>query len=70
METTDAFGNTLEHGDTVQLLKPLKVKGTKITLKKGTIVKGIKLTGNVDEIDCSAPGIKRLVLRTEFVKKK
>jgi len=69
-ETTDAFGNILTSGDSVQLTKPLKVKGTKITLNKGTIVKGIKLTGNPDEIDCSVPGIKKLVLRTEFVKKK
>ncbi len=70
MEVKDAFGNILEHGDTVQLTKPLPVKGTKITLKKGTVIKNIKLTGNPAEIDCSAPGVKNLVLRTEFVKKK
>jgi len=70
MDSYDAFGNILEHGDTVQLIKDLKVKGTKITLKKGTVVKGIKLTGNADEIDCSSAKIKKLVLRTEFVKKK
>ena len=70
MKTTDAFGNELQNGDAVQLTKPLKVKGTKITLKKGTAVKNIRLTGNPDEIDCSVPQIKKLVLRTEFVKKK
>ena len=70
MEITDAFGNELHSGDTVQLTQPLKVKGTKITLKKGTVVKNIRLTDNPDEIDCSVPEIKKLVLRTEFVKKK
>lgn len=69
-QTYDAFGNELNYGDTVQLVKDLKVKGTKITLKKGMIVKNIKLTQNIDEIDCSVPEIKKLVLRTEFVKKK
>ncbi len=68
--TYDAFGNELVHGDSVQLVKDLKVKGTKITLKKGTVVKSIKLTDNPEEIDCSTPEVKKLVLRTEFVKKK
>lgn len=70
MEVKDAFGNILEHGDSVQLTKPLPVKGTKIILKKGTVIKSIRLTSKVDEIDCSAPGVKNLVLRTEFVKKR
>jgi protein PhnA len=69
-EVTDAFGNTLENGDSVQLVKDLKVKGTKITLKKGTVVKNIRLTDDPEEINCSTPEIKGLVLRTEFVKKK
>jgi protein PhnA len=67
---TDAYGNILENGDSVQLTKELKVKGTKVTLKKGTLVKNIRLTDNPDEIDCSVPGVKGLVLRTEFVKKR
>lgn len=66
----DAFGNILENGDSVQLTKELKVKGTKITLKKGTVVKNIRLTDDPDEINCSTPEIKGLVLRVEFVKKK
>ena len=69
-EVTDAFGNILENGDSVQLTKELKVKGTKITLKKGTVVKNIRLTDDPEEINCSTPEIKGLVLRTEFVKKK
>lgn len=66
----DAFGNELQGGDSVQLIKPLPVKGTKIILKKGLIVKNIRLTNDPDEIDCSTPEVKKLVLRTEFVKKK
>jgi protein PhnA len=69
-EVTDAFGNILENGDSVQLTKELKVKGTKITLKKGTVVKNIRLTDDPEEINCSTPEIRGLVLRTEFVKKK
>lgn len=69
-ETKDAFGNVLENGDTVQLVKELKVKGTKVSLKKGTVVKNIRLTDNTEEINCSVPKIKGLVLRVEFVKKK
>jgi protein PhnA len=68
--TTDAFGNELQSGDTVQLVKELKVKGTKFALKKGTVVKNIRLTNNPEEINCSVPKIKGLVLRVEFVKKK
>jgi protein PhnA len=70
MEVTDAFGNELNNGDSVQLTKELKVKGTKETLKKGTVIKSIRLTDDPDEINCSHPQIKGLVLRTEFVKKK
>ncbi len=66
----DAFGNTLQNGDSVQLIKDLKVKGTKVTLKKGTVVKNIRLTDDPEEVDCSVPEVKGLVLRTEFIKKK
>ncbi len=66
---TDAFGNTLSSGDSVQLIKELSVKGTKITLKKWTKVKNIRLTDDAEEISANTPEIKWLVLRTEFVKK-
>jgi protein PhnA len=66
---TDAFGNTLNSGDSVQLTKELAVKGTKVTLKKWTKVKNIRLTDDADEITANIPEIKWLVLRTEFVKK-
>lgn len=65
----DAFGNALSSGDTVQLTKELAVKGTKVTLKKGTKVKNIRLTDDAEEISANIPEIKWLVLRTEFVKK-
>lgn len=69
LEVKDAFGNTLVSGDTVQLTRELAVKGTKVTLKKGTKVKGIRLTDDAEEITANIPEIKGLVLRTEFVKK-
>lgn len=65
----DAFGNVLNSWDAVQLTKELSVKGTKVTLKKGTKVKNIRLTDDKDEISANIPEIKWLVLRTEFVKK-
>lgn len=69
LEVTDAFGNILTSGDTIQLTKELAVKGTKVTLKKGTKVKNIRLTDDPEEISANIPEIKGLVLRTEFVKK-
>lgn len=66
----DASGNALADGDSVTLLKDLKVKGTNQTLKQGTVIKSIRLTDNVEEIDCRHEGIKGLVLRTEFVRKR
>lgn len=66
----DASGNALADGDTVTLIKDLKVKGTNQTLKQGTVIKSIRLTDNEEEIDCRHEGIKGLVLRTEFVRKR
>jgi protein PhnA len=68
-ETCDSNGALLADGDNVTLIKDLKVKGTSTTLKRGTLVKGIRLTGNPEEVDCKAGGIRGLVLRTEFLKK-
>ncbi len=67
--TVDAFGNTLTSGDTVQLTQQLDVKWTKISLKKGTKVKNIRLTDDIEEITANTPEIKELVLKTCFVKK-
>lgn len=68
-KVVDAFGNELSSGDTVQLTRELPVKGTRVTLKKGTKVKNIRLTDNIEEISANIPEVKGLVLRTEFVKK-
>jgi len=67
--TRDAHGNELKDGDSVTLVKDLKVKGTSETLKRGTLVKNIRLTGDPDEVECSTKQVKGLVLRTEFLKK-
>ncbi|MEN5297460.1 alkylphosphonate utilization protein [Brucella sp. TWI559] len=65
----DSNGTQLNDGDSVTLIKDLKVKGTSTTLKRGTLVKNIRLTGNADEVDCSTKQVKGLVLRTEFLRK-
>lgn len=69
VEVRDSLGNLLQDGDSVTLIKDLTVKGAGQTLKRGTIIKTIRLTGDAQEIDCRYPGIKGLVLRAEFVKK-
>jgi alkylphosphonate utilization operon protein PhnA len=69
MDTRDSNGTILADGDNVTLIKDLKVKGTSVTLKRGTLVKGIRLTGDPDEIECRVEKVKGLVLRAEFVKK-
>jgi protein PhnA len=65
----DSNGNVLSDGDSVTLIKDLKVKGTSETLKRGTMVKNIRLTDNVEEIECNTKQVKGLVLKTEFLKK-
>ncbi len=70
IEVRDAVGNLLADGDQVTLIKDLTVKGAGQTLKQGTLIKSIRLTGDPQEIDCRFDGIKGLVLRAEFVKKR
>ncbi|GLK70941.1 alkylphosphonate utilization protein [Ancylobacter dichloromethanicus] len=69
-EVRDASGTVLADGDSVVLIKDLKVKGAGQTLKQGTVIKTIRLTDNPEEIDCRFEAIKGLVLRTEFVRKR
>lgn len=69
-EVRDAAGNALADGDSVTLIKDLKVKGTSTTLKQGTVIRSIRLTDDPEEIDCRHDTIKGLVLRTEFVRKR
>jgi protein PhnA len=66
----DAVGNVLADGDQVVLVKDLDVKGTSTTLRRGTVIKSIRLTGDSQEIDCRHESIKGLVLRAEFVRKR
>ena len=66
----DSVGNLLADGDQVTLIKDLTVKGAGQTLKRGTLIKSIRLTGDAQEIDCRFDGIKGLVLRAEFVRKR
>jgi protein PhnA len=70
VEVRDAVGNLLADGDQVTLIKDLDVKGAGQTLRRGTLIKSIRLTGDPQEIDCKFDGIKGLVLRAEFVKKR
>lgn len=70
VEVRDSVGNLLADGDSVTLIKDLKVKGANQTLKRGTVIRSIRLTGDDQEIDCRYEGIKGLVLRAEFVRKR
>ena len=65
----DSNGTQLNDGDSVTLIKDLKVKGTSETLKRGTLVKNIRLNGNPGEVEANTKQVKVLVLKTEFVKK-
>ena len=65
----DSNGTRLMDGDSVTLIKDLKVKGTSETIKRGTMVKNIRLTADPDLIECNTKQVKGLVLRTEFLKK-
>ena len=69
VEVRDAVGNLLADGDKVTLAKDLVVKGAGQTLKRGTVIRSIRLTGDPQEIDCRHDTIKGLVLRAEFVRK-
>ena len=68
-DVKDSNGTVLHAGDSVTLIKDLKVKGTSVTLKRGTLVKNIRLTSDEGEIECNAEKVKGLVLKTEFLKK-
>ena len=65
----DSVGNVLTSGDAVVLIKDLDVKGASQTLRRGTIIRSIRLTGDAQEIDCKHDTIRGLVLRAEFVRK-
>ncbi len=68
MATKDSNGNELNDGDSVQVIKDLKVKGSSQTLKRGKIFKKIRLTSNEEQVECK-DGKSTLVLKTCFLKK-
>ena len=65
----DAVGNILSDGDTVTIIKDLKIKGTSSVVKVGTKVKNICLVDADHDIDCKVPGVGPMGLKSEFVKK-
>lgn len=65
----DANGTELQDGDTVTVIKDLKVKGSSSVLKVGTKVKNIRLVGGDHNIDCKIPDFGSMALKSEFVKK-
>jgi len=65
----DAYGNVLADGDSVTVIKDLKVKGSPSVVKVGTKVKNIRLVDGDHDIDCKIDGIGAMQLKTEFVKK-
>ncbi len=65
----DSVGNTLQDGDTITVIKDLKVKGTSLVVKVGTKVKNIRLVEGDHDIDCKIDGIGAMKLKSEFVRK-
>ncbi|MCT6699797.1 zinc ribbon domain-containing protein YjdM [Rheinheimera sp. 4Y26] len=65
----DAAGNVLQDGDTVTVIKDLKVKGSSLVVKIGTKVKAIRLVDGDHDIDCKIDGFGAMKLKSEFVKK-
>lgn len=65
----DASGNVLKDGDSVTVIKDLKVKGSSLVVKVGTKVKNIRIVGGDHDIDCKIPGIGQMGLKSEFVRK-
>ncbi|HAT86882.1 MAG TPA: alkylphosphonate utilization protein [Rhizobiales bacterium] len=67
MTTKDSNGAELVDGDSVQVIKDLKIKGMSKTLKRGTAIKSIRLTGKSEEVECRI-GKNTIVLKTQFLK--
>lgn len=68
-EVRDSVGNLLTDGDTVTVIKDLKLKGSSSVIKVGTKVRGIRLVDGDHDIDCKIPGIGPIGLKSQFVKK-
>jgi len=69
IQVTDSNGTALSDGDTITVIKDLKVKGTSSVIKVGTKVKNIRVVGGDHDIDCKIPGIGPMKLKSKFVKK-
>jgi protein PhnA len=69
IKVRDSNGADLAEGDSVTLIKDLKLKGSSTVLKRGTVIRSIRLTDNKGEIEGRTDKVKGLVLRTEFLKK-
>ena len=69
IKVRDSNGALLAEGDTVTLIKDLKLKGSSTVIKRGTVIKNIRLTDDAHEIEGRTDKVKGLVLRTEFLKK-
>ena len=69
IKVMDSNGAELAEGDSVTLIKDLKLKGSSTVLKRGTMIRNIHLTDNDDEIEARTDKVKGLVLRTEFLRK-
>ena len=65
----DSTGNVLQDGDTITVIKDLKVKGSSLVVKVGTKVKNIRLVDGDHDIDCKIDGIGAMKLKSEFVRK-
>ena len=68
-EVRDSVGNLLADGDTITVIKDLKLKGSSNVIKVGTKVRGIRLVDGDHDIDCKIPGIGQISLKSQFVKK-
>ena len=68
MTVRDSNGNELKDGDSVQVIRDLKVKGSSMSLKRGKTFKNIRLTSKSDEVECRE-GRSTIVLKTQYLKK-
>lgn len=69
IKVCDAYGAELKDGDSISVIKDLKIKGSSAVVKVGTKVKNIRIVGGDHDIDCKIPGIGQMGLKSEFVKK-
>lgn len=69
MDVKDSNGNVLKEGDSVQVIKDLKVKGSSVTLKRGTVIKNIRISEGDEAVEGNSDKVKGLRLKPEFLKK-